>query len=195
MIVFSREGTTWLHYEDGACREDSIGTGYTDLGKLMTTLSWPGYTNLKIGDGNNESFLALFGPPDRDDKVSSIPVFQPDPDPETLQGIMYYKAIDLERGLFAKWKIAHELSARIAIGGHISIQLHPKNGKIALQNDQVVKVLHGTIYDGEDIRKPPGNLGFPTITPVISADCTVGDDGTIVLRLVNIDEKESRPRL
>lgn len=40
----------------------------------MTTLSWPGYTNLKIGDGNNESFLALFGPPDRDDKVSSIPV-------------------------------------------------------------------------------------------------------------------------
>lgn len=29
---------------------------------------------------------------------------------------MYYKAIDVEKGLFAKWKIAEESSARIAIG-------------------------------------------------------------------------------
>lgn len=29
---------------------------------------------------------------------------------------MYYKAIDVEKGLFTKWKIADESSARIAIG-------------------------------------------------------------------------------
>lgn len=32
------------------------------------------------------------------------------------QGIMYYKAIDLETGIFAKWRIASESSARIALG-------------------------------------------------------------------------------
>lgn len=32
------------------------------------------------------------------------------------QGIMYYKPIDVKRGIFAKWKIAEESSARIAIG-------------------------------------------------------------------------------
>lgn len=32
------------------------------------------------------------------------------------KGIMYYKAIDLEKGLFAKWRIAEESSARIALG-------------------------------------------------------------------------------
>lgn len=29
---------------------------------------------------------------------------------------MYYKAIDVEKGLFAKWRICEESSARIAIG-------------------------------------------------------------------------------
>lgn len=29
---------------------------------------------------------------------------------------MYYKAVDLKKGLFAKWRIAQESSARIAIG-------------------------------------------------------------------------------
>lgn len=29
---------------------------------------------------------------------------------------MYYKPIDVKRGIFAKWKIAEESSARIAIG-------------------------------------------------------------------------------
>lgn len=29
---------------------------------------------------------------------------------------MYYKAIDADKGLFAKWKIAEESSARIAVG-------------------------------------------------------------------------------
>jgi hypothetical protein len=35
---------------------------------------------------------------------------------EQFQGIMYYKPIDLERGLFAKWKISEDSSARIAVG-------------------------------------------------------------------------------
>lgn len=29
---------------------------------------------------------------------------------------MYYKAIDLEKGIFAKWRFANESSARIALG-------------------------------------------------------------------------------
>lgn len=29
---------------------------------------------------------------------------------------MYYKAIDIEKALFAKWRIADESSARIALG-------------------------------------------------------------------------------
>jgi len=29
---------------------------------------------------------------------------------------MYYKPIDLEKGIFVKWRIADESSARIAIG-------------------------------------------------------------------------------
>ncbi len=29
---------------------------------------------------------------------------------------MYYKAVDVEKGIFAKWRIADESSARIAVG-------------------------------------------------------------------------------
>lgn len=29
---------------------------------------------------------------------------------------MYYKAIDASKGIFAKWRIAEESSARIAVG-------------------------------------------------------------------------------
>ena len=32
------------------------------------------------------------------------------------KGIMYYKATDLENGLFKKWKISNLSSARLAIG-------------------------------------------------------------------------------
>lgn len=38
---------------------------------------------------------------------------------------MYYKAIDVEKGLFAKWKIAEESSARIAIGYVVSPYSYP----------------------------------------------------------------------
>ncbi|EXF75920.1 hypothetical protein CFIO01_00405 [Colletotrichum fioriniae PJ7] len=65
------------------------------------------------GDGDDEFLLALFGSLDRDkDMESIVPTKGPNPN----KGIMYYKAIDVEKGLFAKWKIAEESSARIAIG-------------------------------------------------------------------------------
>ncbi|KAK6216836.1 hypothetical protein QIS74_06950 [Colletotrichum tabaci] len=65
------------------------------------------------GDGDDEFLLALFGSLDRDKDLNSvIPVKGPNPN----KGIIYYKAIDVEKGLFAKWKIAEESSARIAIG-------------------------------------------------------------------------------
>lgn len=64
------------------------------------------------GDGDDEFLLSLFGPLDRD-KGESIP---PAPGPNPNKGIMYYKALDLENGVFAKWKIAEESSARLALG-------------------------------------------------------------------------------
>ncbi|KAK1635375.1 hypothetical protein BDP81DRAFT_462381 [Colletotrichum phormii] len=65
------------------------------------------------GDGDDEFLLALFGSLDRDTYMESI---VPTKGPNPNKGIMYYKAIDVEKGLFAKWKIAEESSARIAIG-------------------------------------------------------------------------------
>ncbi|KAB5549543.1 hypothetical protein GE09DRAFT_1126824 [Coniochaeta sp. 2T2.1] len=64
------------------------------------------------GDGEDEFLLSLFGPVDRDDNGELVPVsLLP-----SLKGIMYYKAIDSSKGLFAKWRIAEESSARIAVG-------------------------------------------------------------------------------
>ena len=65
------------------------------------------------GDGNEEFLLSLFGPLDRDKDGESIP---PTKGPNPSKGIMYYEAIDLEKGIFAKWKVADESSARIALG-------------------------------------------------------------------------------
>jgi hypothetical protein len=72
----------------------------------------------------------------------------------------------------------------------VSIELHPKNGKISLQKDHGIKVLYGSVHNGEDTRKPLGNSGFPAITPVTSEDGTfnAGDKGAIVLRLVPTGE-------
>ncbi|HEX6361091.1 hypothetical protein [Actinophytocola sp.] len=49
------------------------------------------------GDGDDEFLVALRGP-------------------YPWQGVMYYKAIDLARGIFAKWRISSESTARIATG-------------------------------------------------------------------------------
>ena len=46
------------------------------------------------GDGDDEFMIGLRGP-------------------EPWQGVVYYKALDLERGLFLKWKVAEESTARI----------------------------------------------------------------------------------
>lgn len=46
------------------------------------------------GDGDDEFLIGLRGP-------------------DPWQGVIYYKAVDLERGLFLKWKVAEESTARI----------------------------------------------------------------------------------
>ncbi|KAH6887056.1 hypothetical protein B0T10DRAFT_539220 [Thelonectria olida] len=65
------------------------------------------------GDGDDEFLVALFGPLDRDSNGNAIPA-QPGFNPN--KGIMYYKVIDIEKGLFAKWRIADESSVHIAVG-------------------------------------------------------------------------------
>jgi len=76
---------------------------------VATCVLIQGYTRIKkqyididsdimnIGDGDEECLVALFGP-------------------NPGKGVYYYKAIDLDRGIFAKWKVANESAARIAIG-------------------------------------------------------------------------------
>ncbi|KAL0932732.1 uncharacterized protein CTRU02_211695 [Colletotrichum truncatum] len=187
MIVSSREGATWLYFENGAWHRqllsigepkedrqlpnsqspgsgDHWGTGCADAGQIgddpfayiatldpfhgttacvlskvgrgMKDSKWqrhildiygtpnqlkkygdgPGHYIVCAdfdGDGDDEFLLALFGSLNRDKDLQSIP---PDKGPNPNKGIMYYKPIDVERGLFAKWKIAEESSARIAIG-------------------------------------------------------------------------------
>jgi aldos-2-ulose dehydratase/isomerase family protein len=49
------------------------------------------------GDGDDEFLVALKGP---------LP----------YQGVYYYKAIDLERGLFERWRVSSASAARIAVG-------------------------------------------------------------------------------
>lgn len=49
------------------------------------------------GDGEEEFLVGLRGP-------------------EPWQGVMYYKAVDLQNGVFVKWRVASESVARIAIG-------------------------------------------------------------------------------
>lgn len=49
------------------------------------------------GDGEDEFLVGLRGP-------------------EPWQGVMYYKAIDLQKGIFTKWRIGSESVARIALG-------------------------------------------------------------------------------
>ncbi|RPA77142.1 hypothetical protein BJ508DRAFT_213087, partial [Ascobolus immersus RN42] len=72
------------------------------------------------GDGDDEFVLSLFGSTDRDKNGETIP---PSSGPNPNKGLMYYKAIDLKNGLFAKWKIAAESSARVAIGCVTFIEL------------------------------------------------------------------------
>lgn len=65
------------------------------------------------GDGDDEILVSLFGPLDRTPEGDAIP---PPPGPHELKGILYYKAVDIQKGIFSKWRITEESSARIAIG-------------------------------------------------------------------------------
>jgi len=65
------------------------------------------------GDGDDEFLLALFGTLDRDASGEAIP---PDGGPNPNKGIMYYKCMDLDKGIWAKWKVSDISSARIALG-------------------------------------------------------------------------------
>lgn len=51
------------------------------------------------GDGVDECLVAMFGP-----------------SAQYGQGVYYYKPVDLANGIFAKWKVANESAARIAVG-------------------------------------------------------------------------------
>jgi aldos-2-ulose dehydratase len=65
------------------------------------------------GDGDDEILLSIFGSVDRDEKGDLIPA-RPGPNPN--KGIVYYKALDLANGIFARWNVSNESSARIALG-------------------------------------------------------------------------------
>ncbi|KAF4468833.1 Aldos-2-ulose dehydratase [Fusarium albosuccineum] len=67
------------------------------------------------GDGDDEFLVSLFGPLDRDneDKPTGN-ALQSGENPN--KGIICYKAIDLDKGIFAKWHIATRSSARCTVG-------------------------------------------------------------------------------
>lgn len=84
----------------------------------------------------------------------------------------------------------HKLSLIEIANYAISVEIHPKDGKISLPSGQGIKVLYGSVH-GEDIRKPLGRSGFPTISPVTSNGTTLTasvDKGAIMLRLVPLGE-------
>lgn len=187
MLISSREGLTWLYYEDKKWNREPItigepkeprqtpdsespgsgdhwGTGCADAGKFggdpfayiatldpfhgiaacVYTKTGRGIKNQKWkrhildvygtpnqqlktgdgpghflicadfdGDGNDEFLLSLFGPLNRDDDGEAIP---PGGGPDPNKGMMYYKPLDLEKGIFAKWRITEDSTARIALG-------------------------------------------------------------------------------
>ncbi|KAL7929516.1 hypothetical protein V8C35DRAFT_331580 [Trichoderma chlorosporum] len=65
------------------------------------------------GDGNDEFLVSLSGPVNYDDY--GLPV-QINPPVNPYKGILYYKPINLELNMFAKWRISATSSARIAVG-------------------------------------------------------------------------------
>ncbi|EKG12892.1 hypothetical protein MPH_09991 [Macrophomina phaseolina MS6] len=65
------------------------------------------------GDGDDEFLVSAFGPVEYDDQWQPI---KPSGGLDPNKGIMYYKPIDLRNGIFAKWKVSGDSSARLAIG-------------------------------------------------------------------------------
>lgn len=116
------------------------------------------------GDGDDEFLLSLFGPLDRDDKGESI---APGGGPHPFKGIMYYKAIDLKNGIFAKWKIAEESSARIALGdfagkGLIDIVSMKYNVKRYYEEPAPVVTLHLNQFAAPQVKSSSHGI-YPTL--------------------------------
>ncbi|RYP05666.1 hypothetical protein DL765_009768 [Monosporascus sp. GIB2] len=238
---------------------------YGTPNQLQKTGDGPGhYIICADFDGEFQAGLEVLPPP----ALTSIS--QPQPGPGPNKGMMYYKAIDLEKGLFAKWKISEDSSARIAIGNFggngkldmvsvrynvaryyeepqpiitlhlnqfaktsttddataivptfwdneglvylarptevrgaqrlplmeianfaLSVEIHPKGGKVDVEPGHGIKVLYGSVSDGQDVRSALGVAPFPEIVPVTSKNTMLtanGENGAILLRLVPIAE-------
>lgn len=187
MLVSSREGVTWLYYEDQKWKREVITTGepkkphqspdsespgsgdhwgsggadagsfggdpfayiatidpfhgtaacvYTKTGRGMKNQKWKRHVldyygtptqQLKNGDGpghfvvcgdfdddgNDEFLVSLFGSVDRNSSGEVLPAGS---GPNPNKGIIYYKPLDLENGVFSKWRITEDSAARIALG-------------------------------------------------------------------------------
>ncbi|RYP09116.1 hypothetical protein DL764_001483 [Monosporascus ibericus] len=291
MLISSREGTTLLYYDHGNWKRDLIGIGEPKEPRQSPTSESPGsgdHWGTGCADsgcvgGDPLAYIATLDPFHGTAACVYTPtkqgprgtewkrhVLDPQPGPGPNKGMMYYKAIDLEKGLFAKWKISEESSARIAIGNFggngkldmvsvrynvaryyeepqpiitlhlnqfaessttddaaaivptfwdneglvylarptevrsaqrlplmeianfaLSIEIHPKGGKVDVEPGHGIKVLYGSVSDGQDVRSALGVASFPEIVPVTSNNTMLTaneENGAILLRLVPIAE-------
>ena len=103
-------GTPTQQSKQGKGRVSSLAVFYLHLCAHVKIIG-PGHFVITAdfdNDGNDEFLVALWGPsPEEPGRTSGAAEFQ---------GVWYYKPVDLMNGTFAKWKIATESAARIAIG-------------------------------------------------------------------------------
>ncbi|KAF6826525.1 hypothetical protein CMUS01_09390 [Colletotrichum musicola] len=228
MLIASREGATWLYYENGSWHRqllsagepkedrqlpnslspgtgDHWGTGNSDAGQFgddpfayiatmdpfhgttacvlskvgrgMKESKWkrhildvygtpnqlmkygdgPGHFVVCAdfdGDGDDEFLIAMLGSLNRDDKMEAIQPEQKGPNPN--KGVVYYKAIDVDKGLFAKWKVAEESAARIAIGdftGNGKLDFIAVEYNVPLYYEEPKPVIH--LYENKFARPKP----------------------------------------
>ncbi|PWW77858.1 hypothetical protein C7212DRAFT_342494 [Tuber magnatum] len=146
LFVASREGITWLYYESNQWKRQNIspsvvrepgkhyyGSACVDVAKLgsdpagyaltVGPFHVTGLVKKQTGPNTNkwvEFVLDTYGTPEQlkqdgkgdGDDECLVALFGPSPH----QGVYYYKLIDAENGIFAKWKVAEESAGRIAIG-------------------------------------------------------------------------------
>ncbi|KAG0639094.1 hypothetical protein HOY80DRAFT_964884 [Tuber brumale] len=161
LFVASREGITWLYYEDDQWKREHLSSGVAqEPGKfyygsacvdVAKTRSDPAGYALTIGPFHGTTVTALvkkqtgpntnrwveyvldtYGTPEQLKNQGKGPGhyvvaadFDGDGDDECLvalfgpsphQGVYYYKLVDADNGIFAKWKVAEESAGRVAIG-------------------------------------------------------------------------------
>ncbi|RPA89093.1 hypothetical protein L873DRAFT_1695041, partial [Choiromyces venosus 120613-1] len=167
LFVASREGITWLYYEDNQWKRQHLSSGVRQkpgqnyygsscvdvarfrsdpAGYVLTAGPFHGKFSLtkcrttvtalikkQTGPNTNtwvEHVLDTFGTPEQlmqngpvhyvvaadldgdGDDECLVALFGPSPH----QGVYYYKLIDPDNGIFAKWKVTEESAGRIAIG-------------------------------------------------------------------------------